>query len=101
MLQLPPYHRELNRIKLVWGFTKGYVARNNTTFKMADVRQLFETALSLADAKLWSSCVSHIREKAEEEIWKLDGIIDVIVEPLIIHFNREDSSSESDNEEFM
>nr|XP_049693359.1 uncharacterized protein LOC110382585 [Helicoverpa armigera] len=37
VFRLPPYHCELNPIELVWADVKGYVARNNTTFKMVDV----------------------------------------------------------------
>ena len=36
VLRLPPYHSNLNPIELVWGFIKGFVARNNT-FKLSDV----------------------------------------------------------------
>ncbi|XP_046976516.1 uncharacterized protein LOC124542632 [Vanessa cardui] len=39
VLRLPPYHCELNPIELVWADVKGYVARNNTTFKMVDVKK--------------------------------------------------------------
>ncbi|XP_022831023.1 uncharacterized protein LOC111359655 [Spodoptera litura] len=40
VLRLPPYHCELNPIELVWADVKGYLARNNTTFKMVDVKKL-------------------------------------------------------------
>ena len=38
LLRLPPYHCELNPIKLIWAQIKGYLARNNTAFKIKDVR---------------------------------------------------------------
>ncbi|CAH4034426.1 unnamed protein product [Pieris brassicae] len=46
VLRLPPYHCELNPIELVWADVKGYVARNNTTFKMVDVKKLLQEGLN-------------------------------------------------------
>lgn len=45
ILRLPPYRCELNPIVLVWAQAKGYVAKNNKTFKMAEVKKLFEEGL--------------------------------------------------------
>lgn len=45
ILRLPPYHCELNPIELVWAQVKGHVAKNNKTFKMNEVRSLFEEGL--------------------------------------------------------
>nr|CAI5867612.1 unnamed protein product [Callosobruchus analis] len=45
VLRLPPYHCELNPIELIWAQIKGYVARNNTTFKLQDVRQLLKDSI--------------------------------------------------------
>ncbi|KAJ8911297.1 hypothetical protein NQ315_003288 [Exocentrus adspersus] len=42
VLRLPPYHCELNPIELVWAQVKGDVARNNTSFKLSDVKILLE-----------------------------------------------------------
>ncbi|XP_026324028.1 uncharacterized protein LOC113233205 [Hyposmocoma kahamanoa] len=47
ILRLPPYQCELNPIELVWAQVKGHVARNNKTFKMTEVKQLFEEGLQL------------------------------------------------------
>ncbi|KAJ8911544.1 hypothetical protein NQ315_012797 [Exocentrus adspersus] len=45
VLRLPPYHCELNPIELVWAQVKGDVARNNTSFKLSDVKILLENSL--------------------------------------------------------
>src|SRR5277367_6580138 len=34
VLRLPPYHCELNPIEMAWAQVKGYIARNNTTYKL-------------------------------------------------------------------
>ena len=39
-LRLPPYHCDLNPIELIWGDLKCGVARDNTTFKVTDVKKL-------------------------------------------------------------
>lgn len=45
VLRLPPYHCELNPIELVWADVKGHVARNNTTFKFENVKNLLKEAI--------------------------------------------------------
>lgn len=42
VLRLPPYHCELNPIEMIWAQLKSYVARNNKTFKMAEIKLLLE-----------------------------------------------------------
>ena len=37
VVRLPDAHSELNPIELIWAQIKGYVAANNTTFKIKDV----------------------------------------------------------------
>ncbi|KAH9629124.1 hypothetical protein HF086_008573 [Spodoptera exigua] len=51
VLRLLPYHCELNPIELVWANVKGYVARKNTSFKMADVKKLLQEALGNISAE--------------------------------------------------
>ena len=45
VLRLSPYHCELNPIELVWAQVEGEVARHNTTIKIADVKNLFTSAI--------------------------------------------------------
>ena len=39
-LRLPAYHADLNAIELVWAQVKGYVARQNSSFKSTGMMQL-------------------------------------------------------------
>ena len=40
VLQLPPYHCELNPIEMVWSLIKSHVAKENRTFKIDEVTKL-------------------------------------------------------------
>ena len=93
VLRLPPYHCELNPIELIWAQVK---ARNNTTFKLSDVKILLQNALERVTADKWQKCIQHV-QKEEEKMWELDNLIDDTVEPIIINLGDEDSSS-SDEE---
>lgn len=97
VLRLPPYHCELNPIELIWAQVKGTVARNNVTFKMAQLKPMLEAALSTITAESWKKCIEHVK-KVEERMWELDISIEVIVEPLVINLKEteEESSSDSD-----
>lgn len=91
MLQLPPYHCELNAIKLIWANIKNYASANNRTFKLAEVRELLSTAISWITAEVWANCVKHVREVVEEKMWKLDNLFEKSVEPMVIELNSDES----------
>ncbi|XP_026319497.1 uncharacterized protein LOC113229996 [Hyposmocoma kahamanoa] len=97
ILRLPPYHCELNPIELVWAQVKGHVARNNKTFKMNEVRQLFEEGLQLVTPQRWSDCVRHII-KEENKMMQLDHLIDDVSDTFIINVTDSDSSTSSGSE---
>ncbi|XP_063366314.1 uncharacterized protein LOC134654773 [Cydia amplana] len=91
ILRLPPYHCELNPIELVWAQVKGHVAKNNKTFKMADVQSLFHEGLELVTPERWRSCIEHVI-KVEDEMCQLDLLIDDVTEPFIINTNDDELS---------
>lgn len=95
VVRLPPYHCELNPIELVWADVKGYVARNNTTFKFTDVKKLLKDGLSAVTTEKWKNCVNHVL-KIEEKMRGMDNIIDDTVDRIVI--NVTDSTSESSSE---
>lgn len=98
VLRLPPYHCELNPIELIWADVKNYVAENNKTFKFADVKNIFGDAINNITSDKWKNCIQHVREKVEKQMWELDNIVEVQVEPLIINVDSDLSSIESDGE---
>jgi hypothetical protein len=40
VIRTPVRHYELNPIELIWAQVKGFVAKNNTTFRLKDVKEL-------------------------------------------------------------
>lgn len=98
ILRLPPYHCELNPIELVWAEVKGNVARNNTTFKLSDVTNLFHKSISEVTTEHWQKCINHVMD-IEKNMWELDRIIDSSIEPIIISLGSDDNSSETEYEE--
>lgn len=94
ILRLPPYHCKLNPIELVWAQIKNYVAANNTTFKMTDVKKLFYEAIQLVDANRWKKCCDHVI-KEENTMWDLDDVMEHAAEnPFIINTRDDTSDSE-------
>lgn len=89
VLRLPPYHCELNPIEMIWSQVKGYVANNNKTFKLAEVKQLLREGISKVNAESWKKCIKHVIEVVETKM--------SIVEPLdrfIINLENDSSASE-------
>ena len=93
--RLPPYHCDLNPIELIWGDLKGYISRENHTFKAKDVKSLIDESFSQIDSARWLNCCRHVR-KIEEEYWKKDNIQAEMVNPIIVHL---DDDSDDDGEE--
>ncbi|XP_055910656.1 uncharacterized protein LOC129945019 [Eupeodes corollae] len=93
VLRLPPYHCELNPIELVWAQVKGFVASRNKSFKMTELKGLFESAIQNVDAEKWHWCVQHVEQVVEPKMWEMDVFSEDAVESLIINLDEESSSS--------
>jgi len=75
VLMLPPYYCEMNPIKLVWGIMKGDVARNNTTYKMGDIKRLFLDAVAKV-SPVWKKCVEEVHLEIQPKFWELDNLVE-------------------------
>ena len=97
VLRLPPYHCELNPIEMIWSQIKGYVARENRTFKLNDVKDLVIQGINNVTAENWINCIKHVSLK-ENEMWEIDGIVDEVCENqnLIISINSDSSDNDSE-----
>ncbi|CAI6376480.1 unnamed protein product [Macrosiphum euphorbiae] len=98
VLRLPPYHCEFNPIELAWAMVKGYVKRENTTFKANDVRQLLYTAIDRVTPENWQNFIKHLIDE-ENNIWKVDDIMDEIIdgmEPCVLTITGDTSNDSSD-----
>ena len=92
ILRLPPYHCELNPIKLAWAAEKNYVAGENKDMSLDSVEKLFRKKSEELPEDFWRKCVEHVK-KIEENYWESDRIQDNKVEQLIIKLKPMDSSS--------
>jgi len=81
ILRLPPYHCEFNPIELAWAMVKGYAKRENTTYKIDDVRQHLHTAIERVTSENWQNFIKHAIEE-EEKIWKVDDIMDKVIDEM-------------------
>lgn len=88
VIRLPPYHCQYNPIELIWAKVKGEVAKNNNTFKMADVEKLAHAAMDAVTQEDWKKCVAHA-EKIQDN--RKEILRDVMLEPIIITLRDDDS----------
>ncbi|RVE41985.1 hypothetical protein evm_013360 [Chilo suppressalis] len=95
LLTLPPYHCELNPIELVWAQVKGHVAINNNTYKMQEVKTLFQEGINKVTPTKWNDCVSHTI-KEEDKMCHLDHIIEEVTDRFVISVTGSNSDSEND-----
>jgi hypothetical protein len=54
----------LNPIELIWAKVKGFVAENNTTFRLKDVKELVYGGFGRITKEVWA--------KAEDHVLKID-----------------------------
>jgi hypothetical protein len=47
-------HCELNPIELIWAQVKGFVAENNTTFRLKDVKELLYGGFGKNTKEVWA-----------------------------------------------
>ena len=77
-VRLPPYHCDFNPIEKCWARRKAYVAKNNTTRKLADLIKLWEQSADIFQPedfpKLFAHCI-----KLEDDYWDIDTKEDCVV----------------------
>lgn len=98
VLRLPPYHCELNPIELAWANVKDHVKKNNTSYKLSDVKTLLLEGIERVDRNnMWTNFVKHTMEE-EEKFYNIDFIIDDMLsaETQSLTMTVGDTSSESE-----
>ena len=55
-----PFDTELLPIKLIWAQVKGFVAKNNTTFRLKDVKELTYAAFGKITKDVWTKAEEHV-----------------------------------------
>jgi transposase len=51
---------ELNPIELIWAQVKGFVANNNTTFRLKEVKELTYAAFEKITKDVWTKAEEHV-----------------------------------------
>ena len=95
VVRLPVAHPELNPIELAWSVIKGYVAKHNKKFTLTEVERLTREAMGMVTPTMWEKFCAHT-EKVEEMYWKKDGLIEDVVEEIML--NVGDDEDDSDDE---
>lgn len=96
VIRLPPYHCQYNPIELIWAQVKGEVAKNNNTFKIADVENHLHRAIENVTREDWAKCVRHAEELQNKDLQK--ALIRDHA-PLIINLAEDEDSDDEDSDE--
>ena len=94
VIRTPVRHCELNPIELIWAQVKGFVAKNNTTFRINDVKELTYAAFGKITKDVWTNTEEHV-VKIEKEYCKENCIDRNVIESIIIEFCDDDSDDDA------
>jgi hypothetical protein len=67
VFRLPPYHCEFNPIEMVLEDVKGYVGRENNTFKTNDIKDLIIKGFKTITPEKWTNFCNHVENKIEPQ----------------------------------
>ena len=81
-------------IELIWAQVKGFVANNNTTFRLKDVKKLTCAAFETITKDVWTKAKEQV-VKIEKEYCKENCIDKSVIEPIIIDFYDDDSDDDA------
>jgi hypothetical protein len=90
VLRTPVRHCELNPIELI----KGFVAENNTTFRLKDVKELVYGGFGRITKEVWAKAEEHVL-KIEKGYGKENCMDRSEIPPIIIDFDDKSSDEES------
>jgi transposase len=97
-LRLPPYHCDINAIEYVWAEIKNHIRNLNVTgdLNLSRLLTFSNEAIENVTTEHWGKYCSHV-VSLENMYWKMDGVIEDLVDPLIIDVSNTDSDSDSDS----
>jgi len=77
---------------------KGHVKKNNTTYKLCDVKTLLMEGIQRVDDKMWKKIIKHKKTK-EEKFCRIDFIVDDMLtaetQPVVLNIGDTSSDSET------
>ena len=98
VLRLPVGHCELNPIELAWASVKGYVAKHNRDYNLAEVEQLVPKGFEHTTTDMWRKFCKHVIDIENEYIEK-DGIVEDTLDEMTIEIGVKDDSDDDDDED--
>jgi hypothetical protein len=81
-------------MELIWAQVKGFVAKNNTTFRLKDAKELTYAAFEKITKDVWTKAEEHV-VKIEKEYCKENCIDRSVIPPIIIDFCDDDSGDDT------
>ena len=93
VLRSPVAHCELNPIELVWSQVKGFLKKNNKTFRLADLEKLVPEAFDTVTSDIWANCCEEAI-KEENTCWESDGLQEEAVNEFLIEFGDSDQDDD-------
>ena len=78
---------------------KMFVARNNSTFKTKDVKELFIRAKNEITVEKWEKAEKFVIENIEKKFWEMDGVMDENMDPFIIHVDNDGDEEDEENDD--
>lgn len=99
VLRLPPYHCVLNPIELLWGCQKAMIRNEKTTRTVKEALQSCRKWFAEIPKDDLRAYFDHV-QREEERFWKIDGLTDFTVPPLIIPLFDDDSDDSEEDYEY-
>ncbi|XP_025191724.1 uncharacterized protein LOC112591976 [Melanaphis sacchari] len=78
ILRLPPYHCELNPIKLAWSSVKKHVRTKNINCKLPIVKKLIKQGVNRVNSTMWKNFIQQTKDE-EKKLYDIDFIIDEVL----------------------
>ena len=100
MLRLPVAHCELNPIELARASVKGYIAKHNKDYNLAEIERLTPQGFEHTTTDMWRHFCRHVVD-AENDYIKKDWILEDAVEEIIIEIGLDDEESDGEEEDTL
>ncbi|XP_049779793.1 uncharacterized protein LOC126176676 [Schistocerca cancellata] len=99
VLRLPPYNCDLNPIEMAWAKLKNFVRGRNILgdICMTKLLQLVKEGFETISQDDWSAYCLHV-EKLEREYWVKDGVMEDIIDAIVINLESDDDEDDDDDD---